>query len=448
MTGRQLVVIQPPELKFTFEVMKQSSCVVHLTNITDQYVAFKVKTTSPKKYCVRPNIGIIKPKATVEFRVTMQAQSAAPFDMQCKDKFLIQSTVVPFGKMEEVMPEMFTKDEGKYIQENKIRVFLISPPQSPVLQPVNGVLKEESPDNTSTLKEKFPIGVENLPPPHTLIDNSEDTKNAAGKEDPRLGNVLDVADLAHPKSDISSDELAESRSLEDVATMKVTFSKDFEEMKAKLGVEQRSVEDVETTNVVFSKDFEEVKAKLDVEQRSVKDVETTKVTFSKDFEELKAKLGVEPRSVEEVETIKVTSSKDFKELKPKLGVEPRSLNGVESIKVAFSKDTEELKPKLQAELISSEDVETKKVTFSKDIEDLKAKLGALNSKLIEAEHTISKLNQEKENIAQEKENLKQELVLFRKKTGVTVRKVQVGFPPLFLCMTALVGLAVGFLLRA
>nr|GLL43770.1 vesicle-associated protein 2-2-like [Ipomoea trifida] len=420
MTGKQLVVIQPPELKFTFEVMKQSSCVVHLTNITDQYVAFKVKTTSPKKYCVRPNIGIIKPKATVEFRVTMQAQSAAPFDMQCKDKFLIQSTVVPFGKMEEVMPEMFTKDEGKYIQENKIRVFLISPPQSPVLQPVNGVLKEESPDNTSTLKEKLPIGVENLPPPHTLIDNSEDTKNAAGKEDPRLGNVLDVADLAHPKSDISSDELAESRSLEDVATMKVKFSKDFEEMKAKLGVEQRSVEDVETTNVVFSKDFEE----------------------------LKAKLGVEPRSVEEVETIKVTSSKDFKELKPKLGVEPRSLNGVESIKVPFSKDTEELKPKLQAELISSEDVETKKVTFSKDIEDLKAKLGALNSKLIEAEHTISKLNQEKENIAQEKENLKQELVLFRKKTGVTVRKVQVGFPPLFLCMTALVGLAVGFLLRA
>nr|GMD87430.1 vesicle-associated protein 2-2-like [Ipomoea batatas] len=88
--------------------MKQSSCVVHLTNITDQYVAFKVKTTSPKKYCVRPNIGIIKPKATVEFRVTMQAQSAAPFDMQCKDKFLIQSTVVPFGKMEEVMPEMVT----------------------------------------------------------------------------------------------------------------------------------------------------------------------------------------------------------------------------------------------------------------------------------------------------------------------------------------------------
>lgn len=33
--------------------------------------------------------------------VTMQAQRVAPPDMQCKDKFLIQSTVVPFGTTEE-----------------------------------------------------------------------------------------------------------------------------------------------------------------------------------------------------------------------------------------------------------------------------------------------------------------------------------------------------------
>jgi hypothetical protein len=33
--------------------------------------------------------------------VTMQAQRVAPPDMQCKDKFLIQSTVVPYGTTEE-----------------------------------------------------------------------------------------------------------------------------------------------------------------------------------------------------------------------------------------------------------------------------------------------------------------------------------------------------------
>ena len=33
--------------------------------------------------------------------VIMQVQRAAPLDLQCKDKFLIQSTVVPSGTVEE-----------------------------------------------------------------------------------------------------------------------------------------------------------------------------------------------------------------------------------------------------------------------------------------------------------------------------------------------------------
>lgn len=35
--------------------------------------------------------------------VTMQAQRAAPPDMICKDKFLIQTTVVPVGTTEEMI---------------------------------------------------------------------------------------------------------------------------------------------------------------------------------------------------------------------------------------------------------------------------------------------------------------------------------------------------------
>ncbi|VFQ82582.1 unnamed protein product [Cuscuta campestris] len=34
MTGTDLVVIQPPDLKFTFDLLKQRSCSVYLTNIT------------------------------------------------------------------------------------------------------------------------------------------------------------------------------------------------------------------------------------------------------------------------------------------------------------------------------------------------------------------------------------------------------------------------------
>jgi hypothetical protein len=37
-----------------------------LKNPADKKVAFKIKTTAPKKYCVRPNCGIVEPKSSVE----------------------------------------------------------------------------------------------------------------------------------------------------------------------------------------------------------------------------------------------------------------------------------------------------------------------------------------------------------------------------------------------
>ncbi|CAN4108656.1 unnamed protein product [Withania somnifera] len=70
----------------------------------------------------------------------MQAQKAPPPDMACKDKFLVQCRVVAEETVEEdIISAMFSKDDGKYVQENKMRVILISPPSSPVLSPNNGV---------------------------------------------------------------------------------------------------------------------------------------------------------------------------------------------------------------------------------------------------------------------------------------------------------------------
>ncbi|CAL9097723.1 unnamed protein product [Musa textilis] len=149
-----LVEIQPQELKFTFELKKQSSCSVQLVNKSTDYVAYKVKTTSPKRYCVRPNTGIILPRSTCDFTVTMQALKEAPPDMQLKDKFLVQSTVVPYGTTDEdIVPSFFSKENGRYIQENKLRVVLGSPPHSPVVEPINLVRQEpalENPDSAET----------------------------------------------------------------------------------------------------------------------------------------------------------------------------------------------------------------------------------------------------------------------------------------------------------
>lgn len=134
MSSGDLLKIQPSELKFPFELKKQSSCCMQLTNKTDKYVAFKVKTTNPKKYCVRPNTGIVLPGSTCDVTVTMQAQKEAPPDMQCKDKFLLQSVVVEDGAtVKDITPEMFNKEPDKVVEEFKLRVIYIpANPPSPV----------------------------------------------------------------------------------------------------------------------------------------------------------------------------------------------------------------------------------------------------------------------------------------------------------------------------
>ncbi|KAF3780651.1 Vesicle-associated protein 1-2 [Nymphaea thermarum] len=161
MSFGELVSIQPNELRFPFELKKQISCSLQLTNQTDLYVAFKVKTTNPKKYCVRPNTGVVLPRSTCDVVVTMQAQRETPPDMQCKDKFLIQSVITTDGAAQkDITPEMvscflvmvdssgglcvnvllmnmcfaytqFNKDAGNHLEECKLRVVYVSPPQPP-----------------------------------------------------------------------------------------------------------------------------------------------------------------------------------------------------------------------------------------------------------------------------------------------------------------------------
>ncbi|CAI9778422.1 unnamed protein product [Fraxinus pennsylvanica] len=66
--------------------------------------------------------------------VTMQAHKEVPADMQCKDKFLIQSVVAPRGTTnKDLTAEMFHRKEDKIVNEVKLRVVYIpANPPSPV----------------------------------------------------------------------------------------------------------------------------------------------------------------------------------------------------------------------------------------------------------------------------------------------------------------------------
>eukprot|EP00262_Sarcandra_glabra_P002626 TRINITY_DN13030_c0_g1_i1.p1 TRINITY_DN13030_c0_g1~~TRINITY_DN13030_c0_g1_i1.p1 ORF type:complete len:237 (-),score=43.60 TRINITY_DN13030_c0_g1_i1:261-971(-) len=128
MSSNQLISVYPEELTFKFKLEKQSYCDLKLVNNTEHHVAFKVKTTSPKKYFVRPNTGIVQPWDSCVITVTLQAQRDYPPDMQCKDKFLLQSTIVPPSiDIDEIPPDAFNKDGDKVIEECKLRVVYAAP---------------------------------------------------------------------------------------------------------------------------------------------------------------------------------------------------------------------------------------------------------------------------------------------------------------------------------
>ena len=68
-TGELLQLTPAAELAFKFELRRNIPTTLSLRNPTGARVAFKVKTTSPKKYCVRPSSGVVEPGATKDVQV-------------------------------------------------------------------------------------------------------------------------------------------------------------------------------------------------------------------------------------------------------------------------------------------------------------------------------------------------------------------------------------------
>ncbi|XP_019434893.1 PREDICTED: vesicle-associated protein 1-2-like isoform X2 [Lupinus angustifolius] len=207
MSNGELLSIEPLELKFPFELKKQISCSLQLSNKTDSYVAFKVKTTNPKKYCVRPNNGIVLPRSVCDVMVTMQAQKEAPADMQCKDKFLLQSVKTYDGASpKDISADMFNKEAGHVVEETKLRVLYVSPPRPP--SPVaegseegsspRGSVSENGTVNVSDFTQvakgftEQPEALEKSAEARALISRLTEEKNNAIQQNSKLRQELDL----------------------------------------------------------------------------------------------------------------------------------------------------------------------------------------------------------------------------------------------------------------
>jgi len=84
--------ISPKLLEFQAPFTEVQTQDVTVTNDTNEYIAFKVKTTAPKLYCVRPNASTIAPEESVKVHIILQGLEQEPaVGTKCKDKFLFVS---------------------------------------------------------------------------------------------------------------------------------------------------------------------------------------------------------------------------------------------------------------------------------------------------------------------------------------------------------------------
>lgn len=92
----QVLQLDPPHeliFKGPFSDVITANLVLH--NPSNKTVLFKVKTTAPKQYCVRPNSGILEPGKEQTIAVMLQPSLDLSSVDKSKHKFMVQSMFAP-----------------------------------------------------------------------------------------------------------------------------------------------------------------------------------------------------------------------------------------------------------------------------------------------------------------------------------------------------------------
>ncbi|KAJ8367551.1 hypothetical protein AAFF_G00314820 [Aldrovandia affinis] len=115
----QVLLLEPPhELKFRGPFTDVVTTTLKLSNPTDRNVCFKVKTTAPRRYCVRPNSGVIDSGTSLSVSVMLQ-----PFDYdpneKSKHKFMVQSLLAPFDMTD--MEFVWKEAKSEELMDSKLR---------------------------------------------------------------------------------------------------------------------------------------------------------------------------------------------------------------------------------------------------------------------------------------------------------------------------------------
>lgn len=126
----KVLAVDPTELRFIFELRKDISTCLLLTNKTDGFIAFHVDTNQTK-YCTEPNKGIMRPRSCCYISVKLLAQDEAPPNMRCNDKFHVQSAHVSEDLTSHIVTEDFFEEvmAGKVLDMVRLPIVYVASDQ-------------------------------------------------------------------------------------------------------------------------------------------------------------------------------------------------------------------------------------------------------------------------------------------------------------------------------
>jgi len=121
----QVLIIEPPvELTFTGPFTQAVSSYMKLKNPSDRKVCFKIKTTAPKRYCVKPNSGVVDPNTEVAIAVSLQPFEYDPQEKN-KHKFMVQSMFAPDGEINQ--DTLWKEIDQNDLMDSKLRCVFAMP---------------------------------------------------------------------------------------------------------------------------------------------------------------------------------------------------------------------------------------------------------------------------------------------------------------------------------
>jgi len=119
-----LVDIKPKKIPIDLKLNEDIPITLELTNISSSLVAFKIKTTAPERYLVRPTQGYLTLQETKKCVIILSKMREFPSSENPKnlrDKFLIQT--VPIREPPSDLSEMWKEVESEHHPKNKMYAF-------------------------------------------------------------------------------------------------------------------------------------------------------------------------------------------------------------------------------------------------------------------------------------------------------------------------------------